>query len=109
MDNIKSHEQTLIGEALKILGSAPSLKIYGPKDPAGRTSLVAFTCENVSPFKIAEGLNKFGVESRAGCHCATLAHYYYGLNPPASCRLSFYVYNDLKDVRKACEAVKKCI
>ncbi|MEK7173045.1 MAG: aminotransferase class V-fold PLP-dependent enzyme, partial [Patescibacteria group bacterium] len=48
-------------------------------------------------------------ESRAGCHCATLAHHYYQLNPPASCRLSFYMYNNLKDVRKACLAVKKII
>jgi cysteine desulfurase / selenocysteine lyase len=106
---IEAHEKILIGEALKLLGDIPSLKIYGPKTPANRTSLVAFTCKDKSPFKIAEALSDIGVESRAGCHCATLAHKFYGLNPPASCRLSFYIYNDLKDVRKACLAVKKCV
>ncbi|MFH0905289.1 MAG: aminotransferase class V-fold PLP-dependent enzyme, partial [bacterium] len=45
--------------------------------------------------------------SRAGCHCATLAHHYYKLDPPATCRLSFYIYNNIQDVRKACSAVKK--
>ena len=109
MDNVKSHEQTLIGEALKLLGEIPSLKIYGPKDPTKRTSLVAFTCTDKSPFKIAEALSGLGIESRAGCHCATLAHHFYELDPPASCRISFYIYNDLNDVRKACVAVKKCI
>jgi len=109
MENIESHEKALIEEALKILGEIPILKIYGPKNPDDRTSLVSFNCEGISPFKIAEELNKFGVESRAGCHCATLAHHYYKLNPPASCRLSFYIYNDIKDVRRACLAVKKCI
>ncbi|MDD4332810.1 MAG: aminotransferase class V-fold PLP-dependent enzyme [Patescibacteria group bacterium] len=109
MENIESHEQMLISEALRILGEMPSLNIFGPTDPANRTALVAFTCKDKSPFKIAEELNKTGVESRAGCHCATLAHYYYELNPPASCRLSFYLYNDIGDVRKACYAVKKCI
>ncbi|OIO50527.1 MAG: cysteine desulfurase [Parcubacteria group bacterium CG1_02_44_65] len=109
MENIESHEQTLMGEALKLLGDMPSLNIFGPKDPAKRTSLVAFTCKDKGPFKIAEELSKLGVESRAGCHCATLAHHYYELDPLASCRLSFYIYNDLKDVRKACLAVKKCI
>ncbi len=109
MDNVKSHEQTLIGEALKLLGEIPSLKIYGPKDPTKRTSLVAFTCTDKSPFKIAEALSGLGIESRAGCHCATLAHHFYELDPPASCRLSFYIYNDLNDVKKACAAVKKCI
>lgn len=109
MENIEAHETALIGEAMKILSEIPSLKIYGPKDPKDRTSLVSFNYEGISPFKIAEELNEFNVESRAGCHCATLAHYYYGLTLPASCRLSFYVYNDIKDVRKACDAVKKCV
>jgi cysteine desulfurase/selenocysteine lyase len=108
MNNIEDHEKNLIGEALKILGSAPSLKIYGPKAPEKRTSLVAFTCNNKTPFDIAEKLSNTGVESRAGCHCVTLAHHYLKLNPPASCRLSFYIYNDIKDVRRACSAVKKC-
>lgn len=106
---VEAHEKILIGEALKLLGEMPSLKIYGPKTPVNRTSLVAFTCNNKSPFKIAEELSNLGVESRAGCHCATLAHGFYQLDPPASCRLSFYIYNDLKDVRKACQSVKKCV
>ena len=109
MKNIESHEKALIGEALNMLGEIPSINIYGPKNPENRTALVAFSCKDKSPFKIAEELNKFGVESRAGCHCATLAHYYYQLDPPASCRLSFYIYNDIEDVRKACLAVKKCV
>ena len=71
--------------------------------------LAAFTCENLDPFEIARSLNKFGVESRAGCHCSTLAHYFYKLNPPASCRLSFYIYNNISDVQKACFAVKKIL
>jgi len=108
MDNIEAHEKELIEEAIKILCEIPSLEFYGPKDPKDRTSLISFNCAGVSPFLLAEELNKFGVESRAGCHCATLAHRYQELNPPASCRLSFYLYNDLEDVRKACNAVKKC-
>ncbi|MCX6790642.1 MAG: aminotransferase class V-fold PLP-dependent enzyme, partial [Candidatus Gribaldobacteria bacterium] len=109
MDNIESHEKSLIAEALRILGEIPSIKIYGPKTSDNRGPLVAFTHKDKSPFEIAEALSKLGVESRAGCHCATLAHHFYGLNPPASCRLSFYIYNDLKDVKKACLAVKKCL
>ncbi len=109
MKNIEAHEKVLIGEALKILGGIPTVNIFGPKNPENRTSLVAFSCQCKSPFKIADELNKVGVESRAGCHCATLAHHYYKLDPPASCRLSFYIYNNLEEVRKACLAVKKCV
>jgi Selenocysteine lyase len=109
MENIHAHEQVLVAEALGILGEIPSLTIYGPKNPVKKTCLVAFTDKNIDPFTIAKELDQRGVESRAGCHCATLAHYYEGLNPPASCRLSFYVYNDLEDVRRVCRAVKEII
>jgi cysteine desulfurase/selenocysteine lyase len=107
MKNIEDHEKILIDEALKILEQIPSITIYGPKNAENRSPLIAFTCKDKDPFKIAEELNKLGIESRAGCHCATLAHHYYELNPPASCRLSFYIYNNLEDVKKACMAVKK--
>lgn len=109
MKNIEAHEKMLMEEALKILGEISSLKIFGPKNLDRRTSLVAFCCQDQNPFEIAEQLNTFNVESRAGCHCATLAHHFYELNPPASCRLSFYIYNNIEDVRRACTAVKKCI
>jgi len=45
------------------------------------------------------------VESRAGCHCATLAHHALGLTLPASCRLSFALYNTMDDVDQAVAAV----
>lgn len=108
MDNIDHHEMILIEEALKILGKENSVKIFGPKDPKKRSSLISFNISGKDPFEIAKRLSELGVESRAGCHCATLAHHYFQLNPPASCRLSFYIYNDLEDVKQACVAVKKC-
>jgi cysteine desulfurase/selenocysteine lyase len=54
---------------------------------------------------VAQALNRAGVESRAGCHCATLAHHALGLTPPASCRLSFYLYNTPDEVDHAVAAV----
>ncbi len=107
MNNIENHEKILTKEALKLLEGLPAIKIFGPLNPEKRSSLVAFVCKNKNPFEIANELNKMGVESRAGCHCATLAHFYYKLNPPASCRVSFYLYNNLEDVRKVCWAIKK--
>ena len=41
-----------------------------PRDPARRTSLVAFNLADRDPMSVAEALNQAGVESRAGCHCA---------------------------------------
>jgi cysteine desulfurase/selenocysteine lyase len=54
---------------------------------------------------VAEALDRAGIEARAGCHCATLAHHSLGLDPPASCRLSFYLYNTPTEVDQAVAAV----
>jgi cysteine desulfurase/selenocysteine lyase len=57
------------------------------------------------PMGLAEALGRQGIESRAGCHCATLAHRFLNLDPPASCRLSFYFYNTADEVDCATDAV----
>lgn len=109
MTRIEEYEQKLAKIALEEFEKINSVILFGPKDVKKRTPLFAFVSKDgkLSPFKIAEELNKFKVESRAGCHCATLAHYYYELNPPASCRLSFYFYNTPEEVRKTIRIVKK--
>jgi cysteine desulfurase/selenocysteine lyase len=105
MARIKEHTRRLTERALDRLSTVPGLKIYGPRDASHRTALVSFNIRGRDPFATAEALNDMGVESRAGCHCATLAHRALGLSPPASCRLSFYIYNTLDDVERACCAV----
>ncbi len=59
--------------------------------------------------RLAEGLDLEGVEARAGCHCATLAHRDLGLTPPASCRLSFALYTSADDVARAMDAVRRVV
>jgi cysteine desulfurase/selenocysteine lyase len=87
------------------LGAIAGITIYGPRDAAARTSLVAFNIAGRDPVSVAGALDGAGVEARAGCHCATLAHHALGLTPPASCRLSFYLYNTPGEVDQAVEAV----
>jgi cysteine desulfurase/selenocysteine lyase len=83
--------------------------MYGPREAAHRTALVSFNVAGWDPMELAARLNDEGVESRAGCHCATLAHHQLGLEPPASCRLSFYVYNTLDEVDRAADALAQIV
>jgi len=101
MDRVSGWNTRLTNRALDGLGRVPALTIYGPRGAARRTSLVAFNVSRRDPVSVAEALNRAGVESRAGCHCATLAHHALRLNPPASCRLSFYLYNTPDEVDTA--------
>jgi cysteine desulfurase/selenocysteine lyase len=105
MNRVSAWNRQLTSRALDGLSAIPGLTIYGPPDAARRTSLVAFNLAGRDPVSVAEALNQAGVESRAGCHCATLAHRALELTPPASCRLSFYRYNTLGDVDQAVAAV----
>ena len=105
MDRVCAWNRALTARALDGLGAIDGITIYGPRDAAQRTSLVAFNLAGRDPFAVAEALNQAGVESRAGCHCATLAHHALGLTPPASCRLSFYLYNTVDEVDRAVAAV----
>jgi cysteine desulfurase/selenocysteine lyase len=105
MDRISCWNQQLTGRALNGLSGIGGITIYGPRDAARRTSLVAFNLAGRDPVSVAEALDRAGVEARAGCHCATLAHHALGLSPPASCRLSFYLYNTPDEVDQAVAAV----
>ena len=67
---------------------------------------MAFNLAGRDPVEVARALDLAGLEARAGCHRATLAHHSLGLRPPASCRLSFYLYNTLDEVDRAVAAVK---
>jgi cysteine desulfurase/selenocysteine lyase len=105
MSRVAAWNQMLTARALDGLGSIPGITIYGPRDPARRTSLVAFNLAGRDPVSVAQALDQAGIESRAGCHCATLAHHALGLTPPASCRLSFYLYNTPGEIDQAVAAV----
>jgi cysteine desulfurase/selenocysteine lyase len=105
MDRVSAWNCRLTTRALDRLRTIPGITIYGPRDPHGRTSLVSFNLAGHDPVGLAQALNTAGVESRAGCHCATLAHHALRLDPPASCRLSLYFYNTLDDVDRAVDAV----
>ncbi len=106
MECIGAHTQALTDRAMERLSSIPNITIYGPPTGAPRSPLVAFNIAGRNPMELATELDKMDVEARAGCHCATLAHHSLGLDPPASCRLSFALYNSIDDVDRATAAVR---
>lgn len=107
MGKVNSYLQWLTREAIMRMADVPGIKIYGPVDVERRAPLISFNINGINPITLANKLAERGVEVRAGCHCATLAHHYLELDPPASCRLSFYIYNNIEDIEKAVDEVKR--
>jgi cysteine desulfurase/selenocysteine lyase len=107
MARVGEHTRAVTDRAHAALGDIPGLTVYGPPPGAPRSPLLAFNLPGTDPMALAAGLDELGIESRAGCHCATLAHRDLGLTPPASCRLSFALYTSADDVDRATEALRR--
>jgi cysteine desulfurase / selenocysteine lyase len=103
MTRVAAWNRRLTARAIERLGAIPGLTLYGPQRADERGALLAFTVAGHDPIALAVALNEAGVEARAGCHCASLAHRALGIE--ASCRLSFYFYNTLDEVERAVDAL----
>ena len=109
MNLVAQHTAAMTEHALGAAHDIGGLTVYGPAPGTPRSPLLAFNVTGTDPMRIAHELNALGVESRAGCHCATLAHRDLGLTPPASCRLSFALYSNEDDVSRALAALRQVI
>lgn len=109
MTPVARHLRALTERAIQAVQDIPGLTVYGPAVSTPRAPLLAFNVAGLDPMRVAEKLNELGVESRAGCHCATLAHRDLGLTPPASCRLSFALYTSTDDVDRAADALCRVV
>ena len=109
MDLVAQHTAALTERAVRAAQDVDGLTVYGPPAGAPRSPLLAFTVDGTDPLRLAEGLDELGVESRAGCHCASLAHRDLGLLPSGTCRLSFALYTSQDDVDRAVEALRRVV
>ena len=107
MDSIQKYEEILIKYLLDELSIIDNVDVYGPNTAKNKTPVISFNIQGKNPIDVAIKLNNMKIESRAGCHCSTLAHHYLGLNSPASCRISSYFYNTIEEMEYVVKAIKK--
>ena len=94
-EQIEAWENGLFHHANKTLAEVPRVKRYLPD--AGRGSLLLLGFEGISPSLIAEKLSDHGICTRAGLHCAPLAHRALGTGGDAL-RISFSVMNTVAEI-----------
>ena len=99
---IDAHERALARAAREALRSVNSLKLFGPDESAG---IVSFALAGVHPHDIGTILDENGVAIRAGHHCCQPLMGLLGV--PATARASFAVYNDLSDVDRLVDGVRR--
>jgi cysteine desulfurase / selenocysteine lyase len=75
VEEVSRHEGILTARLLEGLSGSPRLHIHGPKSPEDRVAVVSLTMESMDPQELAAILDdSFGIETRAGLHCAPGAH-----------------------------------
>ena len=92
---IEMLENQLFHSAQKMLSEIPHVKIYLPEAQNGSLLLLGF--EGISPSEVAEKLSDHGICTRAGLHCAPLAHRALGTGGDAL-RISFSAMNTHAEV-----------
>jgi cysteine desulfurase / selenocysteine lyase len=103
MERIAAHEHQLAEVALRELSTIDGVRIIGPTDTDHRGATVSFVIDGVHPHDAGQVLDNQGVEVRVGHHCAWPLHRKMGI--PATVRASFYLYNELDEVKALVDAV----
>lgn len=98
---IEKNEKELTNYALKELSKLPEIEIYG-KNQSG---IISFNLRGVHPHDVSCLLNDKKICVRAGFHCAMPLTKKISEN--GTCRISFSIYNDKKDVEALVNQLKK--
>ncbi|MEX1052542.1 MAG: SufS family cysteine desulfurase [Patescibacteria group bacterium] len=107
LKNIEEHEKHLIDYSIKRLldNFGDDITIYGPKKLTKRLGIVSFNLKGIHPHDLASILSESNVCVRAGNHCTMPLHTRLGIS--ASCRVSFYLYNEKRDVDELVKALHR--
>ena len=96
VQNIYEHETQLLSYALEKMLKIPYLEVYGPKDIVNKGCVISFNIKDVHPHDTASILDNYGIAIRSGHHCAKPLMNF--LKIPATCRISFYLYNTKNEI-----------
>ena len=105
LDNVHTHEQSLLRYTLNALGQNEDIILYG--NPPERGAVIPFNLKNIHPHDLAKFLDLDGICIRAGHHCAQPIMDY--LNVPSTARISMNIYNDENDIDQLLKGIKKTI
>ena len=104
MDAVEAHDRELTAYALERLEEVPGVKIFGPV-AEHKSSNASFTLDGAHPHDVAEILNRQGVATRAGHHCAMPLHEKFGIQ--STTRASFYIYNTKEEIDSLIDGIYK--
>jgi cysteine desulfurase/selenocysteine lyase len=105
MDEIHQRENELLNEAKRQIEGIDGIQFIGTARE--KSSVLSFLIEGIHPYDIGVLLDQQGIAVRTGHHCTQPVMDFYGI--PGTVRASFSFYNDLEDIHRFSEGLKKSI
>jgi cysteine desulfurase/selenocysteine lyase len=105
IEEICKHEKDLLNYATDKIKSLNEVQIIGTSKK--KTGIISFIVKNTHPNDVGVILDNHGIAVRTGHHCCQPLMQFY--NIPATVRVSFGVYNTLKEIDYFYDALKNAI
>jgi cysteine desulfurase/selenocysteine lyase len=109
VENLARHETELCETFMEEIEGARGLTCFGPQGTANRVGVFSVRIDGLSPQELATVLEtSYGILTRAGIHCAPLAHEAIGTSDiGGTTRLSFGPFLRREDARSAADALRE--
>lgn len=106
LEKIREHENAHRNKFIEGVKNIPGIETYGPLDER-QGPVVTLNMEGIDSSALAYKLDQdYGIATRAGFHCAPLAHKAIGTEEKGAVRFSFSYFNTDEEIDKCIEALK---
>lgn len=106
LEKIRELENKHRDDFIEGVKNIPGIEIYGPLDER-QGPVVTLNMEGIDSSALAYKLDQdYGIATRAGFHCAPLAHKTIGTEEKGAVRFSFSYFNTDEEIDKGIEALK---
>lgn len=107
VDKIRQHELELTQKLIEGLKEIPGVIVYGEDRIKDRVAVTSFNIEDQLPSEVGLRLDEeYNIMSRAGLHCAPVAHKTIGTFPTGTIRFSLSWFNTFEEVEQTILAVR---
>lgn len=108
LENIRKYKSLLIEQIYDRLSCINGVIIYSKKESDNNSGIIAFNFEGVESTEVSYVLDKaYGIASRAGLHCAPLAHQTLGTLQYGAVRISVGCFNTKDEIDILLNALKE--
>lgn len=107
LSKIRAHEINLMEVLLAGLKNLSGIQILGPQNPSSRISLVSCVFQQHTPEQVCWELDhRYDIVTRAGLHCAPLAHQTAGTIDQGALRISLNYFQSEADIHTLLSALQ---